>query len=94
MSYYCDVCLIDIKKKSRHSHLRSRSPKEFEKYKHIIISFKNIDIKDVEEILCLYMKDYNKKYTQYFLKTRFKLVFNSQDCKYLITDMINNTTNI
>ena len=40
------------------------------------------------------MKDYNKKYTQYLLKTRFKLVFNIQDCKYLMTDMINNTTKI
>ena len=40
------------------------------------------------------MKGYNKKYTQYFLKARFKLVFNNQDCKYLMTDMINNTINI
>ena len=40
------------------------------------------------------MKYYNKKYTQYLLKTRFKLVFNNQDCKYLMTDMNNNTTNI
>ena len=40
------------------------------------------------------MKDYNKKYTQNLLKTRFNLVSNNQDCKYLMTDMINNTTNI
>ena len=40
------------------------------------------------------MKDYNKKYTQYFLKGQFKLVFNNQDCKYLMTVMIHNTTNI
>ena len=41
------------------------------------------------------MKDYNKKFTQYFLKVQFKLVFNNnQDCKYLMTDMIHNTTNI
>ena len=39
------------------------------------------------------MKDYNKKVFQYLLKGQFKLVFNNQDCKYLITDMINNTTN-
>ena len=94
MSYFCDVCLIDSKKKSKHSHLRSRSHKEFGKYKHILLSFKNIDIKDVDETLYLYMKNYNKKYTQYLLKTRFKLVFNNQDCKYLMTVMINNTTSI
>ena len=40
------------------------------------------------------MKNCNKKYTQYFLKVQFKLIFNNQDCKYLVTDMIHNTTNI
>ena len=94
MSYYCDVCLIDIKNKSKHSHLKSTSHKEFGKYKHIILSFKNVDINVVDEILYIYMKDYNKTFTQYLLKGRFKFVFNNQDCKYLMTDMINNTTNI
>ena len=94
MRYYCNICLIDIKKKSKHSHLKSKNHKEFEKYKHIIISFKNVNIKDVDEILFFYVKDYNKKYIHYFLKGQFKLVFNDQDCKYLLTDMINNTTNV
>ena len=40
------------------------------------------------------MKDYNEKYNQYVLKGQFKLVINNQDCKYLMTDMINNTTNV
>ena len=31
MRYYCDICLRDNKKKSKYSHLRSRSHKEFEK---------------------------------------------------------------
>ena len=64
MRYYCNICLRDIKKKSKSSHMKSNSHKEFEKYNHIILSFKNVDIKDVDEILYLYMKDYNKKYTQ------------------------------
>ena len=84
---------MDIKKKSKYSHLKSKCHKEFEKCKHII-SFKNVDIKDVDEILYFYMKNYNKKFTQYFLKVQFKLIFNNQDCKYLLTDMIHNTTNI
>ena len=94
MGYYCNICSRDIKNKSKYSHLKSKSHKEFEKYEHIILSFKNIDIKDVDEILYLYMKDYNKKFTQYLLKGQFKLVFNNHNCKYLMTDMINNTTNI
>ena len=92
MRYYCNICLGDIKKKSNYSHLKSKGHKEFAKYKHILLSLKNVDIKDVDEILYLYVKDYNKKYTQYFLKGQFKLVFNNQDCKYLMTDMIINTT--
>ena len=61
MSYYCNICLRDNKKKSKHSHIKSKSHKEFEKFKHIISSFKNVDIKDVDDILYLYMKDSNKK---------------------------------
>ena len=40
------------------------------------------------------MKEYNENYTQYLLKGQFKLVFNNKDCKCLMTDMINNTTNV
>ena len=94
MKYYCNICLRDINKKSEYSHLKSKSHKEFEKYKQIILSLKNVDIKDVDEILYLYMKDYNKKYTQYLSKGQFKLVFNNEGCKYLMTNMINNTTNV
>ena len=51
MKIFCDICLRDIKKKSKHSHLKSISPKEFEKYKHIILSLKNFGIKGFDEIL-------------------------------------------
>ena len=40
MSYHCDICLRDIKKKSKFSHLKSKSHKEFEKLKHVILSLK------------------------------------------------------
>ena len=41
------------------------------------------------------MKAHIKKFNQYLLKVQFKLVFNhNQDCKYIITGMISNTTNI
>ena len=68
MSYYCDICLRDIKKKSKNSHLKSKYHKEFEKYKHMILSLKNADFKDVDEILYLYMKDHIEKIINYLLK--------------------------
>ena len=41
------------------------------------------------------MKDHNKQFNPYLLKCQFKLVFNdNQDCKNLITGMIDNTTSI
>ena len=82
MSYHCGICLKDIKKKSRYSHIKSKSHKEFEKSKHIILTLKNVDIKDVAIILCLYMKDHHKKPNHYLLKREFIKVFNDkQDCK-------------
>ena len=75
MSYYCEICLRDIKKKSKYSHLKSKSLKEFEKYKHVKLSLGNVDIKDVDEILYLYMIDHNKKHNYYLMKGQFILVF-------------------
>ena len=93
MSYFCDICLRDIKKESKYSHLKSKSHKEFEKYKQIILSLKNVDLKDVDEILYLYMKDHNKDFNHYLLKCEFKLFFNSnQDCKYIMKSMIDKRT--
>ena len=93
MRYYCETCLMDVKKKSKYSHLKSKSHKEFEKFKHIILSLKIGDIKDIDEILYLYMTDHNKKYNHCLLKGQFKLVFNNnQDCKYILTSMIDYRT--
>ena len=93
MRYFCDICLRDIKKNSKYSHLKSKSHKEFENYKHIILSSTNVDSKDVDEILYLHMKDHNKKFNHYLLKGELKLVFNNnQDCKYIMTGMIDNRT--
>ena len=95
MIHYCDICLRDIKKKSKYSHLRSQSHKKFEKLKHIILTLKFVDVKYVDEFLYLYKIDHNKKFDQCLLKGQFKLVFiKNQDCKYLMTSMIDNRTNI
>ena len=77
--------------KSKYSHLKSKSHKNFQKYKHIILSLEKINIKNVDEVLCFYMIDNNKKFNHYLLKGEFKLVFNNiQDCKYIMTGIIDN----
>ena len=40
MSYFCEICLRDIKKKSKTSHLKSKSYKEFEKNNPITLPLK------------------------------------------------------
>ena len=41
------------------------------------------------------MKDHNKKFNHYLIKNQFELIVNkNQDCKYIMTDVINITTNI
>ena len=95
MRYFCDICLRDIKKESKKSHLKSKFHKNFEKYKHILLSLKNVDIKDVDETFYLYKIDHNKKFNHYLVNGHLKLLFNNnQDCKYITTGMINNTTKI
>ena len=91
MSYFCDICLRDYKKKNKYSLLNSKTHKEFEKNKHISLSLKNVGNKDVDEILYLYMKDHYKKFNHYLIKGEFKLVFNNnQDCKKIMTGMVDN----
>ena len=93
MRNFCDICLRDIEMKSKYSHLKSKSHTEFEKYKRIILSLKNVDLKDFDEILYLYMEDHNKKFNHYLLKGQFKLVYNNnEDCKCIMTGMIDNRT--
>ena len=93
MRYYCEKCLRDNGKTSKYSHLNSKSHKEFEKFKHIILSLKNVDVKFVDEIFYLYMINHNKKFNHYLLKGEFKSVYNNnKDCKYIITGMIDNKT--
>ena len=38
MSYFCNICLKDVKQKNKTSQLKTKSHKDFEKFKHIILS--------------------------------------------------------
>ena len=49
MDYYCGVCLKNIKTKSKYKHFKSKFHQKFDKCKHIILSYKDIDINNVDE---------------------------------------------
>ena len=57
MSYYCEINLRDIKKKSEYSHLKSKSHKEFEKNKYMDLTIENPNIDDIDEIFFAYIID-------------------------------------
>ena len=48
MDDYCEVCLKNIKAKSKYKHFSTKSHQEFDKFKPIIMSHKNIDISEVD----------------------------------------------
>ena len=76
MEYYCEVCLKNIKAKSKYKHFKSKSHLEFDKCKHIILSHKNIDINDVDEAFYFYNIEQNKKFENYLVRCEIILVFN------------------
>ena len=47
MDYYCEVCDIIIKPKTKYNHFDSKSHQDFDNCKHIILSLKDIDNKEV-----------------------------------------------
>ena len=54
MEYYCAVCNIFIKPKSKYKHFKSNTHKEFDKCKHIKLPIEKIDINDVERAFYAY----------------------------------------
>ena len=80
MDYYCEVCDKYIKPKSKYKHFKSNIHKEFDKYKHILISLKDINIRDVDEAFYWPIIEHNKKFDYYLVKCHFKLVFNDYQC--------------
>ena len=52
MDYYCEVCDKNIKPKSEYKPFKSNIHKEFDKRKHVKLSLKDIDLKNVDEAFC------------------------------------------
>ena len=76
MDYYCEVCPKHNKAKNKYKHFKSKSLIEFDKCKHIILSHKDIDIKDVDEAFYVYIIEHNKKFDYYLVKCELKIVLN------------------
>ena len=85
MDYYCEVCDIFIKPKSKYKLFKSITHKELDKCKHIKLTIENLDINDIDKTFYAFVIQHNKKYDYYFFKREFKIVVNEyQYCPYVI----------
>ena len=95
MDYDCKKSPKNIKAKSNYKHFKSKSHIEFDKCKQIILSPKDIDIKNRDKAFYLYIIEHNKKFDFYLVKCEFELVFkDSQYCPYITSKFSDNETMI
>ena len=95
MSYYFDVCDKTATPKSKSSHLKTLSHKEFDECKHTKLNIKKPTINDIDSIISSYIIEHNKKYYYYVIKCEFKLVFNnSEHAPHIMSKLSDNKTMI
>ena len=94
MDYYCEICFKNIKAKNKYKHFKSESHKKFDKCKQKILSLKDIDIKNADETLSLYIIGHNRNFDCYLVKCEYKLVFSGyQYCPYITSKLFDNKRN-
>ena len=88
MDYYRIVCYKYINHNYKYKHFKSKSHKQFDYCKDIILSLKDIDIKTVDEAFYLYNTEHNKKYDYYLIKCSFQLVSDDYEyCPYITSNL-------
>ena len=60
MENKCEMCDKYIKHKFKYKHLKSKYHKKFDKFKHTLLSLKDIDLKDVDKVFHLYIIEHKK----------------------------------
>ena len=87
------MCDETIKLKSKSSHFKSNTHKEFDKCKHLELSIENPNISDVDEIFYPYIIEHNKKYDYNQFKCHFKLAFSdNQRSEYVKPPLFDSKT--
>ena len=68
MVYYCEVCDIFGKNKSKYWQFEADIFKEFDKGNHKILTIKNQDINNIDKAFYAYIIQRNEKYDYYLIK--------------------------
>ena len=85
MYYYCEICNMLIKPKSKSKLSKSINHKKLDKHKHIKLTFDNPNINNIDEIFYNHNKKYNTMYEYYLIRCEFKLFFNEKEDYGLIS---------
>ena len=75
MDYYCKICNMFIKPKSKSRHFKSNNHKELDKYKHIKLTINNPNIDNIDKIFYTPNNEYDNKYKNYLVRCKFKVCF-------------------
>ena len=75
MDYYCEVCKMFIKPKSKSKHFKSNNHKNLDKQKPIKLTINNPDIDSIDKILYTHINEYDNNNENYFLRCEYKFSF-------------------
>ena len=93
MAYYCEVCDIFIKVKSKDRHFKWNTHKELDECKHKKFTITNPDMNDIDNTFYESIIQHDEKYDYYFIECEFKLCFNdNQYCPYITSKLSDNKT--
>ena len=94
MDYYCEICNMVIKPKSKSKHFKSRNHIDLDKQKHIKITIDNPNINNIDERFYSHINEYINKYEFYLVRCEFKLCFINKESYGIVTSNLtdNKTT--
>ena len=75
MGYYCEICNMRIRPKSKSRHFKSNNHNHLDKQKHIKLMIKNPVIDNIGKIFYSHINEYDKKYENYLVRCQYKLCF-------------------
>ena len=75
MDYYCDICNMFIKLKSKFRHLKSVDHRKVDMHKHINLTINNPNINNTDEKFYSHNNEYNIKYEYYLVRCEYILCF-------------------
>ena len=95
MDYYCKVCNIFIKPKSKFRHFKSNNHKNLDKHKHIKLTINNPNIDNIDKLFYTHINEYDNKYEYYLVRCELKLVFSNMEGYPIVSsDLRDNKTMI